>query len=764
LIAGGSGNGGTANAITFTGGSNLLNLNPGTQGTLTGNIAVTGSLTFNSSNAATLSNVITGSGAIAQSGTGTLTLAGTNTYTGGTSVTGGTLAVSGAGTLGAIANAISVSGGTLDLGTITQIQNGGLTLTGGTIQNGTLESSGAFAVQAGTISATLAGTGGLTKTGGDVVTLSGTNTYTGATNVNAGTLTANGSIATSTLTTVNAGGTLNGTGTVGALTVNGGTFAPGSIGATGTMLVSGNLVFQNGAVYRVQVNPTTASSTTVTGSATLTGGYVSAQFAPGSYVVKSYDILRSGGLGNTQFTTVSGAPSGFSTALSYTATDVMLNLVAQLGSSGSGSSGGSGSGSGSSSGSGSTPGSGDINGHLPANPQNVATAINNFFNAGGALPPGFLPLFSLTGNNLSNALSQLAGQTATGAQTAANQLMSSFLGLLADPFTHGGFGGLVGGAGGANGFAPEDEDDKELPLELTNAYATVRKAPPAPALTPFEQRWSTWGTGYGGYNRTDGDPATGSNNLTATTGGFAAGADYGVSPFATLGFALAGGGTDWSLAQGFGSGQSQAFQAGAYAAVRSGPVYLTASFAFAEHWMSTNRTSLAGDQLTAKFNAQSYGGRVEAGYRIGTPAFAVTPYAATQWQAFMTPAFAETDLTGGGFGLAYAARTALDARAEVGSRFETIIAASESSVVAFRGKLGYAHDWANDPQLAAVFQALPGASFVVNGAALPHDSGIASAGIEWRFLNGLAFGAKFDGEFAARSQTYAGTATVRYTW
>ena len=43
-----------ANAITFTGGANFLNLNDGTAGTLVGDVAVTGSLTFDQSAAVTL--------------------------------------------------------------------------------------------------------------------------------------------------------------------------------------------------------------------------------------------------------------------------------------------------------------------------------------------------------------------------------------------------------------------------------------------------------------------------------------------------------------------------------------------------------------------------------------------------------------------------------------------------------------------------------------------------------------------------------------
>ncbi|MGV1129692.1 autotransporter domain-containing protein, partial [Enterococcus faecium] len=82
------------------------------------------------------------------------------------------------------------------------------------------------------------------------------------------------------------------------------------------------------------------------------------------------------------------------------------------------------------------------------------------------------------------------------------------------------------------------------------------------------------------------------------------------------GFALAGGGTDWSLADGLGGGKSDAFQAGVYGATRWGPTYLAAAFAYANHWMSTDRFAFAGNHLTAAFTAQSVGGRVEGGYRF----------------------------------------------------------------------------------------------------------------------------------------------------
>ena len=63
-----------------------------------------------------------------------------------------------------------------------------------------------------------------------------------------------------------------------------------------------------------------------------------------------------------------------------------------------------------------------------------------------------------------------------------------------------------------------------------------------------------------------------------------------------------------------------------------------------------------------------------------------------------------------------------------------------------------------------VFQALPGASFVVNGATLPKNSALISVGAELRLADGVTLLAKFDGEFASHSSTYAGTGTLRYRW
>jgi uncharacterized protein with beta-barrel porin domain len=417
--------------------------------------------------------------------------------------------------------------------------------------------------------------------------------------------------------------------------------------------------------------------------------------------------------------------------LTYQPNDVLLNLTANLGASAT----------------------------LGSNQQNVANIINSTFNNGGALPPGLFALFESSGANLSYQLSQLSGEASADAQKGANQLMTDFLNLLLDPSAGG--GGSASG-GGAAGFAPEQ--DTTLPSEVAQAYAGVLKAPAAQQT--FTQRWTAWGSSFGGTNHTNGDPATGSNNVSASDYGFAAGMDYHATPDLIYGFGLAGGGTNWTLAQGLGSGRSDAFQAGVYAKTHLGPAYLSAALAFANHWFATDRTAL-GDQLRASFTGQSYAARLETGYRYAVPVtgalVGVTPYAALQAQDFHTPSYSETDLSGGDFGLAYASMNATDTRSELGARFDNLQVVNGMPLV-LRGRLAWAHDWVSDPALGAVFQALPGASFTVNGATPPKNSALTTAAAELHITANWTATAKFEGEFGSGSETYGGTGTLRYSW
>ena len=133
-------------------------------------------------------------GSLTKTGSGTLTLSGQNEYTGGTTVDDGTLALAGDNNRLSTDAAITVTGGTLDLGRNTQTTSGIVSFQGGTVQNGTLVESGThdYDGQAGTVSADLASSVGssigLTKSGPGTLTLTGSNTYTGGNTVLGGTL------------------------------------------------------------------------------------------------------------------------------------------------------------------------------------------------------------------------------------------------------------------------------------------------------------------------------------------------------------------------------------------------------------------------------------------------------------------------------------------------------------------------------------------------------------------------------------------------
>jgi T5SS/PEP-CTERM-associated repeat protein len=559
--------------------------------------------------------------------------------------------------------------------------------------------------------------------------------YTGATTVNGGTLQVDGSIANSSVT-VNAGGTLGGTGIVGNTAINGGTLAPGNVSGSvfGPLTVQGNLSFTAASTYMIQVSPT--GRTNVTGTATLGGASVAANFMTSSFVQKQYVIVNAtGGVSGTFGSLVTtNLPLIFSASLSYDAHDAFLDL---------------------------TLNSGNSNG-LNGNQQNVANALTNAFNAGG-LPLLFLGLTPA-------GLTQASGEVATGSQQTTFDAMNLFMGLLTDPFMDRSGNGVNGGAG-ASPFAEESDGassyaakDKPRLRSERDAYAAIYRK--GPIAAPFVPSWSVWAAGFGGSQTTDGNAALGSNTATSSVAGTAVGADYRFSPSTLAGFALAGGGTSFSIAGGLGSGRSDLFQAGAYLRHTAGPAYISAALAYGWQDITTNRTvTIAGvDQLHAEFNANAFSGRVEGGYRYATPWLGITPYAAAQFTTFDLPAYAEAALSGtNNFALGYAAKSVTDPRSEFGLRTDRSYA-MQDGVLTLRGRLAWAHDFDTDRGIAATFQALPGASFVVNGAAQAHDAALTTASAELKWQNGWSAAATFEGEFSNVTTSYAGKGVVRYTW
>jgi autotransporter-associated beta strand protein len=323
-VRGGTNGGGLvqANAITFTGGTNVLELQAGSK--ITGDVVAFSSadtLRLGGGSNASFDVSQIGSqyqnfGVFQKTASGTWTLTNTTAATTNWAINGGTLAISADNNLGAPGSTLLLNGGTLQTtASLSSARAVTLGNAGGTFDTGanTLVLSGA-----------IGGAGSLTKIGTGMLSLNGTNTYTGATIVNGGTLVVNGSL--SSPITLFSGGTLGGNGTTGTVVAIGATLAPGN--SIGTLTVNGNFA-QLGGIYQVEANAAGQSDRiNVSGTATISSGAtVQALAQPGSYGRSTtYTILRAnGGVSGTYF----GVTSNFAfltPSLSYDANDVFLTL------------------------------------------------------------------------------------------------------------------------------------------------------------------------------------------------------------------------------------------------------------------------------------------------------------------------------------------------------------------------------------------------------------------------------------------------------
>ncbi|MET4068994.1 uncharacterized protein with beta-barrel porin domain [Bradyrhizobium sp. S3.2.6] len=533
----------------------------------------------------------------------------------------------------------------------------------------------------------------------------------------------------------NSGATVN-LGTGNTLT-NAGTLSPGGAGVIQTTALTGNLTqtATGRLVTDVNMSGATGDRINVSGTANL-AGTVQLQVSNLTLAPWQQTILSATGGTTNNGLSLLASPALQAQLLFPNATDVVVK-------------------------------SAGVNFALPGLNNNqiaVGNALNGAAQSGGLGGPIFNVLLnttSATGYGL--ALTQLTGEAATGTQQTTFDAMNLFMGTMLDPFNRG---MTPAPGGGASGYASEGDtgDGRKRTAAERDAYAMFTKAPPQ----NFEARWNVWAAGFGGSQTTDGNAVVGSNSVTSRIAGGAVGADYLFSPDTIAGFALAGGGTNFSLANNLGSGRSDLFQAGVYARHTMGAAYIAGALAYGWQDITTNRTvTLAGiDQLQARFNANAFSGRLEGGYRFVSPwmGVGITPYAAAQFTTFDLPAYAEQAIIGtNNFALAYGAKSVTDPRSELGFRTDKSYV-MQDGVLTLRGRLAWAHDYTTDRSIGATFQSLPGASFVVNGAAQSADSVLTTGAVEMRWRNNWSIAATFEGEFSNVTTSYAGKGVARYQW
>jgi len=667
-------------------------------------VTSTGNISTAGSGARGISAYDRTTGAVTVTSAGNITAAGSAAF--------GIFAVSGSGPI-----AVTIKSGTVSGGSGSGV---GVDLVGGT--NNTLTNMGTVTALSGLAIVGDTGNNAVNNFGtviGNVILGSGTNAFNNM---------AGGFFNSGSTVNLGAGNTLT----------NAGTLSPGGAGVIQTTALTGNLVQSatGRLVTDINIAGATSDRVNVSGTANL-AGLVQVQVQNATLGPWQQTVLSAAGGTTNNGLSLLASPALHAQLVFPNATDVAVKSA----------------------------GINFLTLGLNNNQTSLANAFNGAAQTSGLGGPVFNFLLngvtSLPGYNI--ALNQLSGEAATGTQQTTFDAMNMFMEVMTDPFNRG--TASTPGAG-ASGYASEGDasayasDGRKRTGAERDAYAMFTKAPPQ----NFEARWDVWAAGFGSSQTTDGNTALGSNSTTSGIAGTAVGADYIFSPFTIAGFALAGGGTNFSVANS-GSGRSDLFQAGAFIRHDAGAAYISGALAYGWQDITTNRT-VSTDQLRAEFNANAFSGRVEGGYRFVSPwiGIGITPYAAGQFTTFDLPAYAESALVGSSaFALNYAAKSVTDTRSEIGLRSDKSFA-MQDLILTLRGRLAWAHDFDPDRSIAATFQSLPGASFVVNGAAQASDSALTTASAEIKWRNGWSAAATFEGEFSNVTTSYAGRGVVRYQW
>lgn len=624
-----------------------------------------GSIVFNHSETAyTLSADISGAGKVVAEA-GVTTLAGNNSYSGGTTISGGTL-----------------KGSAKSFGSGNIANDAQLVVDG-----------------AGTLSNAISGAGTFEKTGDGNLVLTGTSTYTGATEVSAGKLSVNGSLASAV--SVGNGATLGGSGIIGGVTVgSGGTLAPGN--SIGTLTSTGSATFAGGSSYAVEIDADGNSDRLVVAGTITIDNNVSLVVTPlGSH--SAYSL-------GTRYTILTA--TGGITGIFSSVDENFVYLTARVAQSAD---------------NGTTylsfgrasPDAGFLSAQTStANARGAANAVE----ALGETSPLYEAAVFLQQGETQSAFSQLAGEihpslamalinrSGQSRDVILNRLRSAFEGVDARPILP-----VAYAEGGSN---PFDID---------------------------EGAFTFWSSGFGSRGRTDGDGNGASANIKG--GGVLFGLDGELGDGWRAGMAAGYGHDDISQGALAASADVESYYLAAYAGAAIGPASLRIGAIHAFQDVETRRAisfSTLKEELSAGYDASTTQVFAEAAWRFDFDLTHIEPYANIGYVNTHTDAFQEK----GGI-------AAVSAGSANHGQLYTTLGARISRDIALEGMLGRAmfdlawrHNY-GDPTLGSTLFYEGSSSFSVASAATARDVALLNLGLSYdlnpsatlTFRYGAVFGA-----------------------
>ena len=685
---------------------------------VTGTLAAT-DLLLGSGN---FSGIISGAGHVEKRLSGTLILTGANTYSGGTTVSNGILQGTTTGLHGNIINNAAV---VFDQDTD------------------------------GTYAGNISGTGTLTKQGTGIVTLTGTNTFTGMTRVNAGTLAVTTSLGNAVTVnnggtldvtgsagavTVNSGGTLEGTGNTGTVTVNsGGTLAPGN--SIGTINTS-NLTFNAGSIYEVEVNSAGNSDLiNVTGTVNLGNATLNVLAESGDYAeTTDYQIITNDGADAVTgtFGTLNSNFAFLNPSVNYAGgdgNDVILTLVRNNASFNSVA--------------------------LTPNERAVAAALDR-------ISPG-------AAGDIQTILTALTGLSAADACRAYDEM--------------GGAGSAVFFETGILGMtrylqtmsarlnARRANADMELvtfspqPVYLAaNTSDTASDMEPAlfasgSANTPAPGRdWGLWIRNTGVWGSRGRDDVT--SFYKYSLGGFTLGIDHRISDEFIAGLSAGYIHTRLDFERMADKGSSDSYKAALYGNYSAGSWYTDGILSYASNSYETDRViTVGGITRTAKgdFNGQELAAYIEEGYVLTCKKFFIRPMAAIQVTHIRMDDYTETGA--GALNLAVKSRSVDSYLGSVGLRVSRPVKKSDNLFISPEVRMNWTHEFSNDDRaIKTSFAGVPGSSFVVAGDKPVRNNVILGLGINALFKESFNFYINYDVSLSRDYTDHALVCGLRYTW